>query len=301
MSKAIDRLIAAQPSFHAWPDGRPANWSVAPDVLRYIAARVKPGMNTLETGAGHTTVMFCAAGARHISVTPDAAQAARIREYLKAEGIAAELTFLHESSDVALPGASILPDRLDFVLVDGAHRFPFPIIDWHYTESRVPVGGIVAVDDCQMPSVRILYSFLAGEDDWRLVDEIGVTAFFERLRKAENVWDWSEQTINKAFHAQVTADVMVHAPEDPATDDPLPDEPAGRSPEIELRAAKLQLRALDRQVRTFDRDLRATQHTLRQTRDELWRIKGSLVYRALRRMQQVATTPRRLLRRVWPA
>jgi hypothetical protein len=54
MSKAVDRLIAAQPSFHAWPDGRPANWSVAPDVLRYIAARVKPGMNTLETGAGHT-------------------------------------------------------------------------------------------------------------------------------------------------------------------------------------------------------------------------------------------------------
>lgn len=294
MSKAVERLIGAQPSFHAWPDGRPANWSVAPDVLRYIAARVKPGMNTLETGAGHTTVMFCAAGARHISVTPDAAQAARIRDYLKAEGLPAELTFLHESSDVALPGASILPDRLDFVLVDGAHRFPFPIIDWHYTESRVPVGGIVAVDDCHMPSVRILYAFLAGEDDWRLVDEIGATAFFERLRKTENVWDWSEQTINKAFHAQVTADVMVHTPEDPGTDDPLPDDPAGRPPEIELRAAKLQLR-------TLDRDLRATQNTLRKTREELWRIKSSLPYRALRRTREVAATPRRLLRKIWPA
>jgi hypothetical protein len=52
MSKAVERLMAAQPSFHAWPDGRPANWAVPGDVLRHIAARMSSKMNSLETGAG---------------------------------------------------------------------------------------------------------------------------------------------------------------------------------------------------------------------------------------------------------
>src|SRR5215469_18877509 len=77
----IERLLADRPAFHAWPDGTPANWSVAPDVLRSLAALVKPGMNTLETGAGQTTVAFALGGANHICITPDAAQAEKIRNY----------------------------------------------------------------------------------------------------------------------------------------------------------------------------------------------------------------------------
>jgi hypothetical protein len=193
----IEQLLADRPSFHAWPDGTPADWSVAGAVLRHIASIVQPGMNTLETGAGQTTVAFAVSGANHIAVTPDAGQAEQIRRYLASVGETNAVRFIQQSSDEALPAADGVPERLDVVLIDGAHRFPFPIIDWYYTQGRVPVGGYMIVDDCRLPSVRILYDFLAGEDEWELVTEYQVTAFFRRVKETVCVWDWADQKINK--------------------------------------------------------------------------------------------------------
>jgi len=193
----IDRLIAELPHFHAWPDGKPANWAVAPAVLQFIYGQLKPGMRTLETGAGQTTVAFAIAGTAHVCITPDRSQADRIRNYCAEHGIECSVKFIHESSDVALASGRDIPETLDFVLIDGAHRFPFPILDWHYTEQRLRVGGVVAVDDFPMPSVRILHDFLMGEDEWELIKKFQVTSFFRRKQATENVWDWADQKINK--------------------------------------------------------------------------------------------------------
>jgi hypothetical protein len=193
----VDRLLAERPAFHAWPDGAPADWSVAGEVLRYLAALVRPGMNTLETGAGQTTAAFALAGAHHVCITPDATQAQKITDYLAQLGAAPSLQFIHRSSDEALPSGEGIPDRLDVVLIDGAHRFPFPMLDWHYTQGRVPVGGHMIVDDYPMPSVRMLYDFLAGEDEWELVKAFQVTAVFRRVKETVAVWDWADQRINE--------------------------------------------------------------------------------------------------------
>jgi hypothetical protein len=193
----IKQLLADKPAFHAWPDGTPANWSVAPDVLRYLADLVKPEMNTLETGAGQTTVAFALGGANHVCITPDLAQTEKIRSYLNTLGAPASVRFIHKSSDEALPAAWDISEQLDIVLIDGAHRFPFPILDWYYTQARVPVGGLMIVDDYKMPSVRILYDFLQGEDEWELVQAFETTAFFRRAKETVSVWDWADQRINK--------------------------------------------------------------------------------------------------------
>jgi hypothetical protein len=194
----IEQLITKRPHFHAWPDGKPANWAVAPDVLRFIHQNLAPGMQTLETGAGQTTVAFAIAGTQHTCITPDRDQAERIRGYCAEEGINCTVAFIHESSDIALPAGNGIPETLDFILIDGAHRFPFPILDWHYTEQRLRVGGIVAVDDYPMPSVRILHEFLMGEDEWDLIQRFQRTSFFRRNRKTVNVWDWADQNINRS-------------------------------------------------------------------------------------------------------
>jgi predicted O-methyltransferase YrrM len=194
---SIEQLIAEGPHFHAWPDGTPANWAVAPDVLRFLARQLKPGMHTLETGAGQTTVAFALAGARHTCITPDIDQADRVQSYLRALKIDNTVQFIHKSSDVALPAGNRIPNRLDFVLIDGAHRFPFPILDWHYTHDRVRVGGIVAVDDYVMPSVRMLHEFLCGEKEWELIKAFEVTSFFRKVSETVSKWDWADQTLNK--------------------------------------------------------------------------------------------------------
>jgi predicted O-methyltransferase YrrM len=198
----IETLISEKPNFHAWPDGRPANWSVAPDVLRFIRANVKPSMRTLETGAGQTTVAFAIAGTHHVCITPDRTQADSIRSYCSEHGISNTITFIHGSSDRALASGEGIPEGIDFVLIDGAHRFPFPILDWHFTEHRVPVGGIMAIDDYLMPSVRILHDFLVGEDQWELIRCFQVTSIFRRKREAVNQWDWADQKINKPHLAR---------------------------------------------------------------------------------------------------
>lgn len=193
----VERLILDSPAFHAWPDGKPADWSMAGDVLRRLAGLVQPGMSTLETGAGQSTVAFALAGADHVCITPDEIQAQKICAYLAGFDVRPRLRFIHQSSDEALPCGRGVPERLDVVLIDGAHRFPFPILDWHYTQARIPVGGHLVIDDYKMPSVRILYDFLVGEDEWELTKAFEVTAFFRRVKETAGVWDWADQRINR--------------------------------------------------------------------------------------------------------
>jgi len=197
----VERLLEDRPLFHEWPDGKPVSWAVNADVLRFIYENVKSDMATLETGSGHSTVAFALAGARHIAVTPSKSEGKKILEYCASIGLDPDIRFLTEPSDRVLPCSEAIPQALDFVLIDGAHAFPIACIDFHYTEYRLKVGGIMGVDDIFMPSVRILYDFLCAEDDWELVRQINDTAFFRLLRKkdAETNDPWISQGINKVF------------------------------------------------------------------------------------------------------
>jgi hypothetical protein len=197
----LERLIKSRPQFHAWPDGRVADWSLPAEALRQLRASLEPWMCTLETGAGASTVVFAISSTRHVCITPDRAEAERIKAYCAREGIAHDITFIHEPSERALPAGALVPERLDFVLIDGAHRFPLPMLDWYYTEARVPPGGVITIDDIQLPSVRILYDFLVGEDEWTLDTTIGTTAFFRRLMPTVLLNDWQGQRINRAQRA----------------------------------------------------------------------------------------------------
>ena len=196
----LERLIADNPSFHHWPDGSPANWSASADCLRFIRRCLSPGIHTLETGTGQSTVVFALAGTRHVCITPQPEQTARVRDYCSRRGINETITFIHESSDKALSLSESIPDRLDFVFIDGAHRFPFPCLDWHYTERRLETGGIIGLDDYIIPSVRILHDFLCRENEWELIRIIGRTSFFRKLREADTRLDCQGQRINQVSY-----------------------------------------------------------------------------------------------------
>jgi hypothetical protein len=198
-SRLLERLIADRPSFHVENGALTNSWSVHPDTLRFIYSLVSPGSTTLETGCGQTTVVFAIAGAHHTSVMPDAEEAERVRTYCAELGVANNLTFVIESSDVALPRGARIPDELDFVLIDGAHAFPGPIIDWHYTARKLKIGGVLGIDDYRMPSVHILHTFLAGEDEWGKVEIVQNTAFFRKLAEPKALVHWNGQNINAAF------------------------------------------------------------------------------------------------------
>ena len=196
----IERLIRDNPEFHEYK-GVATSWSVHPETLRFLHELLQPGMTTLETGCGQTTVVFSIANTTHTCITPNEAEVSRIRAYCHQLHLPDNFRFLPESSDVALPSGEDIPGELDVVFIDGAHRFPLPIIDWYYTAPRLKKGGIVAVDDFTMPSVRILFDFLRMETEWKQIEISENTAFFEKRGDPfiDFEDDWQHQIINLAF------------------------------------------------------------------------------------------------------
>jgi hypothetical protein len=192
----VGKLISDLPQFHSWSRER---IMIGRDVLRFLRDNLRPSMHTLETGAGYTTVVFAIAETQHVCITPYKEETEAIRNYCREHDIKNTITFIHESSDIALPLGTSIPEELDFVFIDGAHRFPFSILDWHFTEKKIPVGGFIGIDDCYMPSVRILSDFLLEEAEWELVRRFRDTSFFRRRTKTPESVDWYNQRMNKWF------------------------------------------------------------------------------------------------------
>ena len=158
-----------------------------------IAAFIQPGATTAETGAGMSTIVIAGLGARHLAITPTEDEALKIRAWLQRNHLATDtLTFDHRLSWDALPAYS--QPKLDFALIDGCHGFPAPFIDFFYFSRNLKLAGILAVDDVQLWTGKVLMDFLKSEPSWEFVSQAGKTAFFRKRRDLEwNEWEWDRQ------------------------------------------------------------------------------------------------------------
>ena len=158
-----DALRAAPPGLH----GTGEYWGLAWAALEWLEQNVQPGWATLETGAGASTVVLAAAGASHEAVTPDPGEEARIRQRAAELGVdTSRVTFRIGPSHEVL--AAWEPRALDLVLVDGAHGFPYPILDWWHVAPHLRVGGTVLLDDAYLPAVAAIVDFARSSDAWRV-------------------------------------------------------------------------------------------------------------------------------------
>jgi hypothetical protein len=196
MVDAVDILRARTPNFHG-TDEDPKNWKSQWSVLEFLAENVRPGMASLETGCGYSTVVFAATGAQHTTVTPAADEPGRVRKFCDDNGIdPSGIDFVVGRSCDALPGLS---GDLDLVYIDGAHGFPHPCVDWMYTETRLRVGGYMLVDDVRIPTCRMLHDFLKQEPNWRLERLFGDTSIFLKVQPSPNAELWTHQGYNRSY------------------------------------------------------------------------------------------------------
>ena len=156
-------------------------------------------MTTLETGAGASTVVFAARGASHTAISPVADEHERIRRYGVEHGIAMDrVRFIAESSHTALLH-TWTPEPLDVVLVDGAHSFPFPTLDWMYTAPHLRVGGRMLVDDAYQPAVNVLSRYMTANPAWELETVPGHrTPVFRKLHEVPLSFDWDDRALGRA-------------------------------------------------------------------------------------------------------
>jgi hypothetical protein len=187
-----DELRAAPPGLHGGGD---EYWGLAWAALGWLEENVKTGMATLETGAGSSTIVFAAAGAAHEAVTPDAEEESRIRGECERRGIdTSSVTFRIGPSHEVLP--ALRPRELDLVLVDGAHGFPYPILDWWYLAPRLRIGGLMLLDDAYMPPVGALVDALRAQPGWDVAAAIGHrTVAVRKLSDELPHFDWSGERV----------------------------------------------------------------------------------------------------------
>ncbi len=68
----------------------------------------------------------------------------------------------------------------DCVIIDGPHGFPFPELEYFHFYPRIKKGGILVVDDVQIPTIGRMADILQEDEMWELVRMSGNTVFFRR-------------------------------------------------------------------------------------------------------------------------
>ena len=171
----------------------PISHAVPPEVISYLVRNVKDTARTIETGGGHTTVVLAALAQHHTCITIDTDCVKLTKEYMDRIGIPREkVTFIVESSDTALPRLS-LSETFDFAFIDGGHGYPFPALDWHYIDQRLKLGGIVGLDNTEIPAVYEHTRFLDQNQSYVLSERISNTiqgpvygaSFYTKVRDDE--------------------------------------------------------------------------------------------------------------------
>jgi Methyltransferase domain len=192
LTRLTDDLRASPPGLHGAGD---EYWGLAWAALGWLEDNVESGMATLETGSGSSTIVFAAAGAAHEAVTPDAAEEERIRRECERRGIdSSSVRFRIGPSHEVLP--KLDPRPLDLVLLDGAHGFPYPVLDWWYVAPHVRAGGLVLLDDAYMPPVRVLLDALRDMPGWEVAAAIGQrTVAVRKVSDEPPPFDWHGEAI----------------------------------------------------------------------------------------------------------
>jgi predicted O-methyltransferase YrrM len=187
-----DELRALPPGLHG--EGHEF-WGLAWPALRWLEREVRPGMRTLETGSGASTLAFAAGGADHVAITPNP----REEEAVRAQ--ADRLDIDHSRVQFAVgPSHEILPQLepspLDLVLVDGAHGFPYPLLDWWYIAPRLRIGARMLLDDAYMPPVATLVDALRAQSAWEIAETVGYrTVVVRKLTDELPPFDWQGERI----------------------------------------------------------------------------------------------------------
>jgi hypothetical protein len=187
-----DELRRDPPGLHGEGD---EYWGLAWPALEWLERELQPGMATLETGSGASTLVFAAGGAEHVAVTPSADEEERFRSECERRGIdGSRVSFRRGLSHEVL---SDLDERkLDLVLIDGAHGFPYPILDWWFVARHVKVGGRMLLDDAYMPPVRALVDALRAQPQWDVEGSAGYrTVIVRKLAEGLPAFDWEGERI----------------------------------------------------------------------------------------------------------
>ena len=90
---------------------------------------------------------------------------------LRDAGVLAMVDFHREASETFLPKLVAAQRQFDFILVDGDHAFDHTLVDIFYAHRLLRPGGIMVVDDINMPPVYLANRYLLTSYRYQLIGE----------------------------------------------------------------------------------------------------------------------------------
>ena len=113
------------------------------------------------------------AGARHVAIDPhqETFFSGCGLQFLEEAGVSGLVEHHAEESQIALPRLLDEGRSFDFAFVDGNHRFDRVFVDLFYLGRLVRQGGVVFLDDYQLPAVGRAASFFVRNLGWT-VEEV---------------------------------------------------------------------------------------------------------------------------------
>jgi hypothetical protein len=182
-------LIARAVQFHPWD-------AMAPAALEALAKR-GPFEFSVETGCGGSTIVLSHISKHHTAFAIEGADRTITGLTQYSDFRPDSVVFVEGETKRTLPLYSF-ENRLDLALLDGPHAYPLPQIELAYLFPHIRMGGWVALDDIQIPSVHELVRFMRMESSM-VLEEVAVrTAFFRKIRECNLGPDgWQHQGMNR--------------------------------------------------------------------------------------------------------
>jgi predicted O-methyltransferase YrrM len=136
---------------------------------------------TIEIGLGYgiSTLHICEGlvenanvDASHVAIDPyqETRFANCALQFLDDAGVRSLVEHYPEDSQVVLPRLLSTSRHFDLAFVDGNHRFDGVFVDLAYLRRLLRPGGIVFIDDYQLPSVTKSVSYFVTNLGWKLED-----------------------------------------------------------------------------------------------------------------------------------
>jgi hypothetical protein len=155
---------------------------------------------SLETGAGKSTLLFSHLFKSHWVFAIDEGRS--VTRVLESELLADSSVKLIDGPTQRTLPATTLPPRLDCVLLDGPHGYPFPDLEYYYVYPHIRAGGLLILDDVHIPTIRRMLDILRADEMFEHLETLSTTAFLRRTdAPATNPYgdEWWKQGYNQGL------------------------------------------------------------------------------------------------------
>jgi predicted O-methyltransferase YrrM len=166
------------------------------DVLRKWVVR-EGARHTIEIGLGYgmSALYICEglvanghADARHVVIDPF--QTSRFADCglqaLAAAGLTSLIEHHAEKSHIVLPRLLSEGRRFDLGFVDGNHRFDGVFLDLYYLGLLVQRGGIIILDDYDLPGIKRAVAFFVTNLNWTIEETSDDWVALRTAKDADN-------------------------------------------------------------------------------------------------------------------